>query len=96
MAMTTVLLLMLVVVAVMHVLGRSLEKFIHARQGSHEAELRWGSDRCPLCADGADHRLFVTSPPGWGSVVECPGRVREDTVVVTDEDQLVLLRSQKP
>lgn len=52
--------------------------------------------QCGLCEQGAWHRVFVTAAPGWGSVMTCNGQRPRYGVIVSDPDQLVQMRMQRP
>ncbi|MHA3724225.1 hypothetical protein ACXR2T_10135 [Leucobacter sp. HY1910] len=40
-------------------------------------------DECLLCRAGAVHEVFVTVPPGWGSVVPCTAENRKNGIPTT-------------
>lgn len=48
---------------------------------------------CPTPTD-VPHEVFVTAPPGWGSVMACTPASRAAGVVVTDPDDVARLREQ--
>lgn len=41
------------------------------------------------------HKVFVTVPPGWGSVMACTPMSRRGGVLVYDEDDVARLRAQR-
>lgn len=50
---------------------------------------------CTLCADGIAHHVFITSPPGWGSIMTCSHNSRRQGVVVRNDDESAHLRAQR-
>lgn len=52
-------------------------------------------DDCQLCGDEVDHDVFITAPPGWGSVMACSASTRRNGVVVTSDDDVAMLRSER-
>lgn len=50
---------------------------------------------CTLCARGLDHLVFITAPPGWGSMVTCSPTTRRYGVVVRDQDEIDTLRAER-
>lgn len=51
--------------------------------------------QCPACTAGIAHRIFVTSPPGWGSVMRCTPASRPEGVVIFCQDEARTLRAQR-
>lgn len=52
-------------------------------------------DECALCEDGTPHHVFITAPPGWGSVVACSFSSRQQGVVVRNHEEITQLRNQR-
>lgn len=50
---------------------------------------------CAFCADGIDHRVFITAPPGWGSLMPCSETTRAHGIAVADESKLLRLRESR-
>lgn len=50
---------------------------------------------CEFCAEGEEHRVFITSPPGWGSVMSCSGETRRHGVIVQTQEEAERLRAQR-
>lgn len=50
---------------------------------------------CEFCAEGVEHRVFITSPPGWGSVMSCSGEARRHGVIVQTQEEAERLRAQR-
>lgn len=56
-----------------------------------------GQDLCDLCEEGIEHRVFITAPPGWGSVMPCsPFGRRNGVIVQTDEDIIRIRATRAP
>lgn len=54
------------------------------------------AEQCPVCAAGIAHRVFVTSPPGWGSVMRCTPASRPAGVIVYSREEVQALRRHRP
>jgi len=50
---------------------------------------------CKLCIDDVKHEIFITAPPGWGSVMPCSEATRPHGVVVMDELAVRVLRAPR-
>lgn len=50
---------------------------------------------CTLCADGTPHHVFITSPPGWGSIMTCSYNSRQQGVVVRNHEEITQLHNQR-
>lgn len=50
------------------------------------------STGCGLCDLAVEHRVFITSPPGWGSVMPCSEVTRRHGVAVLDEQEAGRMR----
>lgn len=50
---------------------------------------------CTLCASGLEHQVFITEPPGWGSVMPCSEQTRNNGVVILDAIESAQLRRSK-
>lgn len=47
------------------------------------------AEQCPLCREETPHKVFVTQPPGYGSLMSCDGTAVRDwrgPKVRTDQD----------
>lgn len=53
------------------------------------------SSGCPSCESQELHRVFVTEPPGYGSVVPCNPASRKTGVLVWNERDIENLRSKR-
>lgn len=53
------------------------------------------SPECPLCAQGEAHRVFITAPPGWGSVMKCSAATRPHGVIVRSQEEATHLRAER-
>lgn len=53
------------------------------------------SSGCPSCESQEWHRVFVTGPPGYGSVVPCNPASRKTGVPVWNERDIENLRSKR-
>lgn len=62
---------------------------------SRRVALHPSAPACLLCAQAVWHRVFITAPPGWGSVMRCSQATRGHGVVVTNQGQLEELRLQR-
>lgn len=49
---------------------------------------------CEHCDSGVEHQVFVTTPPGFASVVECSVHTRPNGVIVFNDDDVMSLRSR--
>lgn len=65
---------------------------IYRSRGSAVAVVPEG---CKLCIDDIKHEIFITAPPGWGSVMPCSEATRPHGVVVMDELAVRALRAQR-
>lgn len=52
-------------------------------------------EECDLCLSGEKHNVFITEPPGWGSVMSCNNNTRKNGVIVTSEEEIKELRSSR-
>ena len=52
-------------------------------------------DACDLCSRGVPHRVFVTAPPGWGSVMKCSPSTRRNGVVVRTDEEIARLQAER-
>lgn len=52
-------------------------------------------DACDLCSRGEAHQVFITSPPGWGSVMPCSEETRRHGVIVQTQEEVKRLRAQR-
>lgn len=52
-------------------------------------------DECALCEDGTLHHVFITAPPGWGSIMTCSSGSRRQGVVVRNDEEITQLRNQR-
>lgn len=52
-------------------------------------------DPCHLCADGVEHRVFITAPPGWASVMDCSADTRRNGVIVRNKEDIARLRAER-
>lgn len=50
---------------------------------------------CNLCAQGEAHQVFITSPPGWGSVMGCSAATRPHGVIVSTPEDIARLRAER-
>lgn len=50
-------------------------------------------DLCHLCVHKVAHQVFITAPPGWGSVMPCSDATRGSGVIVSTREEMVLMRS---
>lgn len=50
---------------------------------------------CVLCADGVDHQVFITAPPGWGSLMPCSPTSRRHGVTVSSKEDVLHLRASR-
>lgn len=50
---------------------------------------------CEFCAEGVEHRVFITSPPGWGSVMGCSAATRPHGVIVNTPEEIARLRAER-
>lgn len=51
---------------------------------------------CSYCDAGEWHRIFITAPPGWASVMPCSEATRPHGVVVTSDQQIQDMRDSRP
>lgn len=65
---------------------------IHRSRSSAVAAIPEG---CKLCIDDVKHEIFITAPPGWGSVMPCSEVTRPHGIVVMDELAIRELRAQR-
>lgn len=61
----------------------------------YRARSRPPPPKCPVCREGKEHGLFVTAPPGWGTIKECDGNPPPWTVIYTSAEELSALRAQR-
>lgn len=61
---------------------------------THNTKMR-PTNECTLCEDGTPHHVFVTAPPGWGSIMTCSYNSRRHGVVVRNEDDIAQLRAER-
>ena len=52
--------------------------------------------RCDACSAGIDHRVFITNPAGWGSIMSCTPASRPHGVIIFSLDDARALRRQRP
>ena len=52
-------------------------------------------DVCDLCSRCVPHRVFITAPPGWGSVMKCSPSTRRNGVVVRTDEEIARLRAER-
>lgn len=50
---------------------------------------------CDACAAGIDHRVFITNPAGWGSIMSCTPTSRPHGVLIFSLDDARALRRQR-
>lgn len=50
-------------------------------------------DACSACQSGDAHEVFVTAPPGWGSVMPCSPLTRKNGVLVFTKQDILHLRA---
>lgn len=50
------------------------------------------NDTCTLCDTGVWHMVFVTVPPGWGSIMPCNENTRKNGVIVKSNAEIDELR----
>lgn len=50
---------------------------------------------CDFCVESVDHEVFVTCPPGWGSVMPCSESTRKNGVVVMNGADVARLRAER-
>lgn len=53
-----------------------------------------GMDGCRLCIDDVEHQIFITAPPGWGSIMPCSATSRSHGLIVLDRLEIQKLRAQ--
>lgn len=51
---------------------------------------------CAACAAQIEHRVFITNPAGWGSVMDCTDASRPHGVIIFSLDEARQLRQQRP
>lgn len=61
-----------------------------ARDRSPEATVE---PECALCAAGQWHRVFITVPPGWGSLMECRADARRNGRIVCSLEEASEVRA---
>lgn len=69
--------------------------FLILRSRRPEAVIALGAN-CKMCDDGSDHQVFITSPPGWGSLMRCSPESRSRGVLVTDEESISRMHRSAP
>lgn len=52
-------------------------------------------DECTLCVEDAPHHVFITAPPGWGSIMPCSQNTRQQGVVVRSDEESAQLRAER-
>lgn len=50
---------------------------------------------CVFCRDEIDHQVFITAPPGWGSIMPCSEATRSNGIAVADRGELLRLRESR-
>lgn len=50
------------------------------------------ADGCQLCLREVLHQVFITAPPGWGSIMPCSTLTRGSGVIVTTTEEMALMR----
>lgn len=50
---------------------------------------------CSSCDAGEWHRIFITAPPGWASVMPCGEATRPHGVVVLNDQQIQDMRDSR-
>lgn len=50
---------------------------------------------CEDCAEGIEHQVFITAPPGWGSIMKCSKDSRRHGTKVRTPDDISRLRASR-
>ena len=58
----------------------------------HRRHPQKSGEACEACETGTAHRVFITSPPGWGSVMPCSAITRRSGVLVFSDEDIRVLR----